>query len=296
MLAQGSIDGCARASAGRMARPWVLACASMTFVVGIAGCATRPSVPPLHAATSSVRAPPASRSANTDRVKIGQPYFVTGHWYTPADDRAYDVTGIASWYGPGFHALATASGERYDQDGLSAAHKTLPLPSFVEVTNLDNGRVLTIRVNDRGPFVDGRIIDLSRKSAQLLGVDRPGTAHVRVRRVFPDTATVAALAPLPTQPLPPIAIAAAPVAVVEPGAVPGTIFIQVAALSDAGRAEWLKGFLITFAPTAVERSPGGLWRVRLGPFASAQAATPILARVQAAGYTDARTVVAAADR
>ena len=76
----------------------------------------------------------------------------------------------------------------------------------------------------------------------------------------------------------------------------GDIFIQVAAVSDAGRAEWLKGYLLTFAPTAVERSPGGLWRVRLGPFASADAATPILARVQAAGYTDARTVVAVPGR
>lgn len=218
-----------------------------------------------------------------------------GHWYTPADDIAYDVTGVASWYGPGFHALSTASGERYDQDAVSAAHKTLPLPCFVEVTNLDNGRVLTVRVNDRGPFVDGRIIDLSRRSAQLLGVDRSGTAHVRVRRILPDAVQIAALTPLPAPPPLPAAVAP-PVPVAEPGAAPGTIFIQVAAVSDQGRAEWLKGYLLTFAPTALEKSPAGLWRVRLGPFSSRDAATPILARVQAAGYTDARTVVAAPGR
>lgn len=266
---------------------------TLVLALTLAACARHP------APRSAPPAPPhhggvALAAPSGDRVKIGQPYFVMGQWYMPADDRAYDVTGIASWYGPGFHALATASGERYDQDGLSAAHKTLPMPCFVEVTNLDNGRVLTVRVNDRGPFVDGRIIDLSRKSAQLLGVDRPGTAHVRVRRVFPDAVTVAAFAPPPLPP--PVTIAVAPVPAAEPGAAPGTIFIQVAALSDAGRAEWLKGFLVTFAPTAVERSPAGLWRVRLGPFASAAAATPILARVQAAGYTKARTVVAVVGR
>lgn len=259
----------------------------------LAGCATHPA-PRAGAAEHRVAAPvPAA----TNRVKIGQPYFVLGHWYTPADDRGYDVTGIASWYGPGFHALSTASGERYDQDGISAAHKTLPLPCFVEVTNLDNGRILTIRVNDRGPFVDGRIIDLSRRSAQLLGVDRPGTAHVRVRRVFPGATEIAALTPPPAPPPlaaepPPVPVSVASV----DNAAPGTVFIQVAAVSDAGRAAWLKGFLVSFAPTTVEASPTGLWRVRLGPFASRDAANPILAQVQAAGYTDARTVVAAAGR
>ncbi len=219
-----------------------------------------------------------------------------GHWYTPADDRTYDVTGIASWYGPGFHALAPRAASATTRTRISAAHKTLPLPCFVEVTNLDNGRVLTVRVNDRGPFVDGRIIDLSRKSAQLLGVDRPGTAHVRVRRVFPDAVQIAALTPPPAPPPPPPAAEPPPVPAVEPAVLRGDIFIQVAAVSDQGRAEWLKGYLLTFAPTALERSPGGLWRVRLGPFASAAAATPILARVQAAGYTEARTVVAVPGR
>ena len=270
--------------------------AGVLLALAAAACATHAPPRAPSAAGRSAAAAPGARLPSAGRVKIGQPYFVLGQWYTPADDRSYDITGVASWYGPGFHALATASGERYDQDAISAAHKTLPLPCFVEVTNLDNGRVLTVRVNDRGPFVDGRIIDLSRKSAQLLGVDRPGTAHVRVRRVFPGMAEIAALTPPPAPQLPPPATAIAPVAAVEPGAAAGTIFIQVAAVSDAGRAAWLKGYLAAFAPSIVERAPGGLWRVRLGPFASAAVATPILAQVRAAGYTDARTVVAVAGR
>ena len=232
-------------------------------------------------------------------VKIGKPYVVFGKTYVPADDRAYDAKGVASWYGPTFHGLSTANGERYDQDGLTAAHKTLPMPSFVEVANLDNGRVLTVRINDRGPFVDGRIIDLSRKSAQLLGVDRPGTARVRVRRVFPGQ--VALLAPPPSASLTPppevgggSAIGIPPplqgeVAPQVTEGVQGTTYIQVAALADAGRAAWLAQFLTDIGPVTTERLAAGLTRVRLGPFddAGAQAA---LARVQAAGYGDARLI------
>ncbi|HEX9446391.1 MAG TPA: septal ring lytic transglycosylase RlpA family protein, partial [Dongiaceae bacterium] len=101
--------------------------------------------------------------------KIGKPYQVDGVWYYPKTDMDYDETGIASWYGPGFHGQYTANGEVYDQNGLTAAHKTLPLPSMVRVTNLDNGRSIVVRVNDRGPFVNGRIVDLTRRDAQLLG-------------------------------------------------------------------------------------------------------------------------------
>lgn len=262
------------------------------LAVAVAGFAThRPEVAhrPVAGRPATARATPSTPDG---RVKIGQPYMVLGHWYTPSDDRSYDVTGIASWYGPGFHALSTASGERYDQDAISAAHKTLPLPCYVEVSNLDSGRTLVVRVNDRGPFVDGRIIDLSRRSAQLLGVDRPGTAHVRVRRVYPDQTVIASLQPPPAPPPPPITAEPPPVPVVLPASPPGTVFIQVAAVSDQGRAEWLIGYLQQYAPTVIARSPGGLWRVRLGPFATRDAATPILAQVQSAGYTDARTIVA----
>jgi rare lipoprotein A len=114
-----------------------------------------------------------------------QPYQVGGIWYVPHDQPNYDERGIASWYGDAFNMKATADGEIFDMNQLSAAHTTLPLPSMVEVTNLDNGRKLVVRVNDRGPFVGGRIIDLSHAAAQELGYDRAGTAHVRVRYVGP---------------------------------------------------------------------------------------------------------------
>ena len=112
--------------------------------------------------------------------KVGKPYQVKSVWYYPSEDAQYDRTGIASWYGKPFHGRRTANGEIYDMNALTAAHKTLPMPVRVQVTNLENGRSLVLKVNDRGPFVNGRIIDVSRRAAQLLGFFRPGTAKVRV--------------------------------------------------------------------------------------------------------------------
>ena len=112
--------------------------------------------------------------------KVGKPYQVKNVWYYPSEDAQYDRTGIASWYGKPFHGRRTANGEIYDMNALTAAHKTLPMPVRVQVTNLENGRSLVLKVNDRGPFVNGRIIDVSRRAAQLLGFFRQGTAKVRV--------------------------------------------------------------------------------------------------------------------
>ena len=117
--------------------------------------------------------------------KVGRPYQVQGRWYTPEESYTYDETGIASWYGPGFHNKKTANGERYNQRELTAAHRTLQLPSFVRVTNLDNGRSVVVRVNDRGPFAKSRIIDVSEKAAELLDFKRNGTGRVRVQ-VLPE--------------------------------------------------------------------------------------------------------------
>ncbi|MFW2829972.1 septal ring lytic transglycosylase RlpA family protein [Sphingomonas sp. ID0503] len=117
--------------------------------------------------------------------KVGRPYQIGGVWYVPADAVNYDEVGLASWYGPNFHGAATANGEYYDMGWITAAHKTLPLPSYVEVTALDTGRTILVRVNDRGPFVADRIIDLSKGAAQQLGVAAKGVARVRVRRVYP---------------------------------------------------------------------------------------------------------------
>lgn len=251
-------------------------------------------------------------------VKIGKPYQIAGRTYYPRDDRDYDEKGIASWYGPGFHARQTANGEPYDQDGMTAAHKTLPMPSYVEVTNIENGRQLVLRVNDRGPFVGNRIIDLSRRAAQLLGVDRAGTARVRVKRVHPSEKEIARLglgrsaraprglqpvqiavaaplpaprpAPLPPRvqgpPAPPAVVFAPPVA---GDATPG-LFIQVAALSDRGRAATLAGALESLAAPSIEATATGLYRVRLGPFVDAASAAKVLDDLQAAGYSDAHVV------
>ncbi len=112
-----------------------------------------------------------------------RPYQVRGRWYQPVDDPGYDEVGMASWYGDRFDGRPTATGEIFDMNALTAAHRTLPLPGLVEVTNLENGRRVVLRVNDRGPFVDGRIIDLSRGAAQELGLLERGVGRVRVRYV-----------------------------------------------------------------------------------------------------------------
>jgi len=130
--------------------------------------------------------PVASTSGVTDDiVKLGKPYEVAGTTYTPADVANYDDVGYASWYGQELAGRPTANGETYYPEGVSAAHKTLPLPSYVEVTRLDTGRTILVRVNDRGPFANDRLIDLSYGAAQQLGIEQQGVTAVRVRRVNP---------------------------------------------------------------------------------------------------------------
>jgi rare lipoprotein A len=152
-----------------------------------------------------VQAPPPSGQRQRGIHKIGDPYQVAAVWYYPKADPSYDQTGVASWYGEEFHGRATANGELFDMNLVSAAHQTLPLPSLVRVTNLENGRSLVVRVNDRGPFVNGRIIDMSRRGAQLLGFEGSGTARVRVSFVGPasldgNTIEVASAAPKAEKP------------------------------------------------------------------------------------------------
>ncbi|MEM6461657.1 MAG: septal ring lytic transglycosylase RlpA family protein [Pseudomonadota bacterium] len=115
--------------------------------------------------------------------KIGSPYQVKGRWFYPKEETDYDKTGLASWYGPNFHGRLTANGEIYDQYHLSAAHPTFPLPSYARVTNLDNGHSVVVRVNDRGPFKKGRIIDVSSRTADLLEMKHHGLASVRVQYI-----------------------------------------------------------------------------------------------------------------
>lgn len=137
-----------------------------------AGCASSPPEKP------SVQVP-----ANAGVYRVGNPYQIGGTWYYPREQPDYDETGIASWYGPGFYGNLTADGEMFTSQDLTAAHRTLPLPVNVRVTNLDNGQSLVVRVNDRGPFAKGRIIDVSERAAKLLGFLEKGTARVRVQYV-----------------------------------------------------------------------------------------------------------------
>jgi len=117
--------------------------------------------------------------------KLGSAYLAGGKWYVPVNDQSYDETGIASWYGDFFHGRKTANGEIYDMNALTAAHPTLPMPTYATVTNLANNRTIVVRINDRGPYHDGRIIDVSHKAAELLGFFGRGSAAVRVRYLSP---------------------------------------------------------------------------------------------------------------
>ncbi|MGH7031141.1 MAG: septal ring lytic transglycosylase RlpA family protein [Stellaceae bacterium] len=135
----------------------------------LAGCASHPYV--------------GSFASGEERgaYRVGVPYEIKGVWYYPAVDYNYDRTGVASWYGAEFEGRYTANGEIFDPNQLTAANTTLPMPSIVQVTNLQNGRSLQLRVNDRGPFVNGRLIDVSRRAAQLLGFKTRGTTPVEVK-------------------------------------------------------------------------------------------------------------------
>ncbi|MFZ2005812.1 MAG: septal ring lytic transglycosylase RlpA family protein [Stellaceae bacterium] len=191
--------------------------------------------------------------------KIGAPYTVNGVTYYPHVDYTYDQTGLASWYGGGFQGHYTANGEIFDMNDLTAAHTTLPLPSIVEVVNLQNNRALRIRVNDRGPFARGRIIDLSRRAAQLLGLERTGAALVRVR-VLREPSLIAA--------------AAAERGIVDNGEAAG---ITVAAY----RPPLSRRFFVA--------SPA--YHVQAGPVATEQDADRLRDQMVASGYRDAQVVI-----
>ncbi|HKB96204.1 MAG TPA: septal ring lytic transglycosylase RlpA family protein [Rhizomicrobium sp.] len=193
-----------------------LAFAAATALLA-ASCSTAPP-PPRPPEDHTVRVPP-----NAGVYKVGQPYQIDNVWYYPREQPDYDETGIASWYGPTFYGRPTANGEMYDGNQLTAAHKTLPMPVNVRVTNLDNGKSLIVRVNDRGPYARGRIIDLSKRAAELLDVVQTGTARVRV--TYLARADVNGGAPPPeTPPAIASALPAAPSAKVDTaalGVVPG---------------------------------------------------------------------------
>ncbi|HVC00642.1 MAG TPA: septal ring lytic transglycosylase RlpA family protein [Steroidobacteraceae bacterium] len=212
------------------------------------------------------------------RSPYGNPpfYDVFGkRYYVRRRCRGYDKRGVASWYGPGFYEDQTSTHEPYDMYAMTAAHKTLPLPCYVRVTNLQNGRSVIVRVNDRGPFVKNRIIDLSYAAAVKLGMLRKGTAMVEVRSIDP---TAPWTAPGPgtanaADPAGASAAAAAPAtapATTAPRAAPVALFIQTGAFADPANAERLlhklrdNGYADSFVRDA-EIGGRRLYRVRIGP-------------------------------
>jgi len=257
------------------------ALACMLAALALAGCAGNPSQPP--AASSTAGAEPRSSRGNPPF------YEVFGERYHVLDSGAgYSERGVASWYGRDFHGKPTSSGETYDMRALTAAHKTLPIPTWVEVTNLENGASVVVRINDRGPFVDDRIIDLSQRAAEEIGMIGAGTARVQVRSLdagIPDGTRLAAT------PAPATAAAPAPAAASSRGisiistAQAGTLgsdsrplrplYVQVGAFSDSDNAVQLvarlrgEGFRDSFVMTTGQ---GGslLHRVRIGPIDGAE--------------------------
>jgi len=302
--------------------------------------------------------------AQSGTYKIGKPYKIDGITYTPQETFTLTETGVASWYGPGFHGKSTANGERYDQSDRTAAHRTLQMPAVVRVTNLDNGLSTVVRVNDRGPFARSRVIDLSRTAAQEIDMIGRGTARVRIDQLSTESMTVKeialggggpaeqqqalaqlasgkrapAAAPVPVPAAPPPQVMVAQQAAYEPppappapaqvvqaspprgngtpfpapqsasGAVPPTIaslstaapssatsgfFVQVGAFSTQENAERQRGAVRSYGnPEVSQRSANGrdVYRVRLGPYTTSDAAGIVADRLKRSGYGDARVV------
>ena len=234
--------------------------------------------------------------------KVGNPYQIEGVWYYPAEDPDYGETGIASWYGKPFHGRRTANGAIYDMNALTAAHRTLPMPFQVRVTNLDNGRSLVLTLNDRGPYARGRIIDVSRRAAQLLGFQKKGTALVRVEAVAGQGRRQPLIAEVEDPEAP--SLPASPTGSVERQALtevasvdlaegPST-FIQAGAFSSPDNARRLSDALAPFGEartTMVTVDGTAVYRVRLGPVATLDGAEALLERIIGAGHLDAHLVV-----
>jgi rare lipoprotein A len=216
------------------------------------------------------------------RSKLGNPpfYDVLGRrYFVLSTAEGYVERGVASWYGPTFHGVGTAMGEPYDMYGMTAAHKTLPLPAYARVTNLRNGRTVVVRINDRGPFVANRLIDLSYTAAAKLDMIRDGTALVEVRVLMStpgggtqsDPITRAALSP------------------------PPTLYIQAGAFASEANAqhllERLRAAGLTDAFVLSRPEPRHLFRVRVGPVTSVSEFDALAARLAKLGIPEARLAV-----
>ena len=260
----------------------------------LAACATTRRPPPPVPGPVPVPPPPADIFSIPDAVPRAEPRSAHGNpsfydalgrrYFVLPSAEGYDERGVASWYGPTFHGGNTSSGEPYDMYGMTAAHKTLPLPSYARVTNLHNGRSVVVRINDRGPFVANRIIDLSYTAAAKLDMLRDGTAMVEVRvitpgapEVPPAVATTVAPTPRPAPPPPSV-----------------LLYVQTGAFADPSNAgrELARLQAAGLASAFVIPPPEGsqLYRVRIGPIGSVAEFDALAARLTALGIPDARLV------
>lgn len=281
--------------------------------------------------TPSTRTAAVDNGWNNTNYKIGKPYKVAGNWYYPKEEFNYDRTGLASWYGDKFHGKRTANGEVYDQTLMTAAHKTLPMPVMARVTNLENGKQVVVRINDRGPFVQGRIIDLSSRAAEALDFKSAGVAKVRVEYLGKADKQTRIVARAITHKAERQVEAAAPVNIVDSGElaplagavdaaelaskpkidttqfseyrqVPLTgdasIYVQAGSFQMRDNAIRMKSTLerAGFRKPGVEirtaRVDGVLYyRVQIGPVAIVDKADDMLASVLASGYAGARIII-----
>ncbi len=276
----------------------------------------------LLAACSTTNLPDAPKTVGSPvkanpHYKVGAPYKIDDRWYAPKVDEAHEEVGVASWYGDAFQGKLTANGEIFDKRRLSAAHRTLPMPTIVEVENLENGRTIFVRVNDRGPFARDRVIDLSHAAADALGFSAQGTAKVRVR--YRAEANLADTAPLPGDTprafagvpargaiaaTPAAATAGDPLAALiasATGAAAATaepvstadLWVEVAEVEDVSQIGGVRLFVPGEGPIELHskaKSGRTVQSLRLGPYLSEALAAVSLSRARAAGFGAARIV------
>ena len=229
--------------------------------------------------------------------KVGKPYKILGKWYYPKEDYDYSEVGVASWYGKDFHAKTTANGEKYDMYSLTAAHRTLPLPSIVKVTNLENGRSLVLRVNDRGPYAKNRIIDVSKRASQLLGFQTQGTTKVRVEVMEKESKALKAAMTGEKVDVDNIYKVQEEAPVVSSNVLSsdsyqkGSYFVQVGSYSqEAGAQKVVSELKVKSNIYYVNVDGQRFYRVRVGPFSNEKEAEVSLAKLKYSGVYDAKVV------
>ncbi|MFO7581556.1 septal ring lytic transglycosylase RlpA family protein [Guyparkeria sp.] len=257
--------------------------ALIAALLALAGCSSSPSVDRAETADAEPRAEPPARQGNPSSYKV------LGKRYQVRDSNAgYRERGVASWYGNKFHGRPTSSGEPYDMYKMTAAHKSLRLPAYVRVTNLENGRSVVVRVNDRGPFVGNRVIDLSYAAAHKIGMTEKGTALVDVEVVGPGQQDQASART--------VSISDADSGNWGRSALPKVrwgenVFVQVGAFRDRENAEAVRARLKGAGIAPLRQEGGELTRLRVGPFDSQRALDDTMARLREMGFNDAEMVV-----